>query len=240
MNTMKPESRLEKLLVERVTDANLRWQLFEPDERVLIAVSGGKDSMALPELLRLFPISFDLVHVGTDVEPEFMDYCAKVGRFHHVDEDILSQLPGRKNPCYECSKLRRRRILEVAERHGIRTIVLGHHKNDVTETLLLNMIFSREISTMTPKQELFDGAYRIIRPFFTVPENLIESYARERNFPVVKEKCPHSGRTKREMIRELVRNLQHEQKSIDVVDNIYSSMKHIKHDFLPDFSGSDS
>ncbi len=236
---MEASTRLERLLLDHVRDANRRWNLFEPDDRVLVGVSGGKDSLALPRLLSLLPVGIELVHVGINIDEALLEYCRDIAPFHLVEVDVLAHLPKRENPCFECSRIRRKLILEKARERGIAKIALGHHRNDVVETLLLNMVFSREISTMMPKQSLFDGEYHIVRPLYTVPEALLASYAKERQYPVMDERCPHAGNSKRTTIRKMLRDLQHEHEKIDVLDNLFSSMARVNGDFLPDFARPD-
>ncbi len=231
---MKESTRLERLLIEHIDDANRRWNLFAEGERILVGVSGGKDSLALPRLLKRFPIEIELAHVGVEADECFLEYCRDLAPLHIIEEDILANIPGRENPCFECAKRRRRRLLETARSLGMNRIALGHHKDDVVETLLLNMVFSREISTMTPRQPLFDGAYHIIRPMYLIPEKLIESYAKEQQLPVMEDRCPYAGSTKRETIRELIRQVQAQHGKIDVMENIFASMQRINRDFLPD------
>ncbi len=231
---MEASTRLERLLIEHIRDANERWNLFETGKRVLIGVSGGKDSLALPRLLSLIPLEIELVHIGVDADEAFLDYCCELGTFHLVEEDILAKLPGRENPCFECSRIRKKLILEKAQERRIDRIALGHHRDDVVETLLMNMVFSREISTMTPRQPLFDGAFHIVRPLYTVPEKLLTSYAKERQFPVMQERCPYAGKTKRQTVRDLLMNLQREHRNIDVNDNLFHCMQRVNVDFLPE------
>ncbi len=165
--------------------------------------------------------------------PKIEKYCRKYADYQHITSDVISEHKSIKNICFTCSRQRRRLLLEAAKAHGCTTIALGHHKNDVVETLLLNQIYSREISTMMPKQALFAGSYHIIRPMYFIPESLLVSYAREQSFPIISESCDHEKNTKRLFIKNILEQIQDASPGIDVIDNIFSSMHHIKSDFIP-------
>jgi tRNA 2-thiocytidine biosynthesis protein TtcA len=116
-------------------------------------------------------------------------------------------------------------------------VALAHHRDDIIETLLLNLFYAREISTMTPNQEIFGGEMNIIRPFSYIREGLIKEYAMERGFPVLENKCPSSKVSKRNYIKLLLNDLEKENK--DIRNNIYLAMKNVKTDYLlcPSFKG---
>ena len=124
-------------------------------------------------------------------------------------------------------------MLEIEASIKANKVILGHHKDDVVETLLLNQIYSREISTMSPNQELFRGKYRIIRPMYLIPEKKIQRYVNHQSIPHFDLQCDYEQNTKRKYIKDLLISLQNSSPGIDVIDNIFSSMDHIKTDFLP-------
>jgi tRNA 2-thiocytidine biosynthesis protein TtcA len=126
--------------------------------------------------------------------------------------------------------LRRKRIFEIADAHGCNKIAFAHHRDDIIETLLINMFYGREISTMMPNQRIFDGKLHIIRPLAYLREDLVKKYSKERQFPVLKNDCPTSVTSKRGYIKNLLNELEHDNKEIR--DNIYKAMSHVKPDYL--------
>ncbi|MFC1682744.1 ATP-binding protein, partial [Candidatus Zixiibacteriota bacterium] len=136
----------------------------------------------------------------------------------------------RKNPCFLCARLRRKRIYELAQQTGCNTIAMGHHKDDIVETFLLNVFFSREISTMVPNQPVFSGKFKIIRPLAYIDEYLIKSFAKESRLPVLNNACPTSGASYRTMVKELLAEL--EQKHPGVRNNIFKALSNVKLEYL--------
>jgi len=160
---------------------------------------------------------------------------AKTGCEYVIDRTDIGPLAhsevNRKNPCFLCSRLRRRRIFEIADARGCNKIALAHHRDDMIETMLLNMFYSREISTMMPKQQIFGGTLHIIRPLAYIREELIKKFARERQLPVVGNRCPTSGNSRRRYIKELLDALEKDNRLIR--DNLFRAMKNVKKDYMP-------
>ncbi|MCK7477872.1 MAG: hypothetical protein M0C28_10915 [Candidatus Moduliflexus flocculans] len=129
-----------------------------------------------------------------------------------------------------CSRLRRKRIFEIADEKGCNKIAFAHHRDDIIETLLINMFYGREISTMMPNQSIFGGKLHIIRPLAYLREELVKKYSRERQFPAVKNDCPTSKTSKRVYVKNLLNELERDNKEIR--DNIYKAMSHVKPDYL--------
>ncbi len=192
--------------------------------------------MALLSLLNQIHSHVQSIHIPfrKDESTQFHDYCNGLAKFHVAETDIESQLHDyKKKPCYYCSRLRRKYILEYAQENGISKIVFAHHRDDVVETFLMNMLYQDEISTMMPKQVLFGGKFEIIRPFFMVPEYLIQKYAVEQNLPVAKNPCAFTNDTKRESVRELLKHMQKQNQSRDIREHIFKSILHINPEFMP-------
>jgi len=146
-----------------------------------------------------------------------------IGPYAHSDAN-------RENPCFLCSRMKRRRIFECAEALGCNKIVFGHHKDDIVETLLINMIWGREISTMIPNLAVFQGKYHVLRPLLYVEEVLIKKFARERALIPIEQECPSDGHTKRQYVKEMLDRLDHDFKGAK--ENIFASMKCVKKDYL--------
>ena len=213
------------------------FQMIEDGDRILVAVSGGQDSVALLWLLRerleRIPIAYDIkaVHVelgfgqdtGKKMEDFFnangFDYCIIKSRFGpraHAKEN-------KENPCFLCSRLRRKAIFEKAAELGCNKIAFGHQKDDFIETFFLNLFFAGSIDTLQPVQELFYGTLSIIRPFHLLNKNSIKRYADEMRFPVIDNGCPTARTSKRMQIRSLLSNLYTTNKKIK--GNIFNALR---------------
>lgn len=228
-------TKLEKTLIRYIEEANEKWGLFKKGERLVLGVSGGKDSLSCLRLLSFFGLDLKAVHVdffGITLSG-LKEYCNYYADYQSITIDYLNNDHLKKNPCFGCSRKRRRILLESAASFSSNKIVLGHHKDDVAETLMINMIYSREISTMMPKQALFGGTYHIIRPMYLIPEPMIRTYAREQGIPEFHKDCEFASESKRLRIKKLIAELNGESRGIDVAENIFSSMKQIKADFIP-------
>src|SRR5512134_2913425 len=174
-----------------------RYQMIQHGDRILVGVSGGKDSLTLLTLLseraKRVPIHYELlaVHVdlgflsgGVDVLKEFFE-AKKIA--YHIESTRIAELANgpdnRENPCFLCSWERRKRVFALAQRFGCNKVAFGHHKDDIIETFLLNIFYSAEISTMMPVQRMFDGKVTLIRPLALVEEKKIERFAKETGLP---------------------------------------------------------
>lgn len=231
----------------RLDKAVFEYKMIQNGDRIMVAASGGSDSMALLDLLSLrLPVYGDQVSMyavyvdmgfGLDIETRleqmrrfFSDRLLE-GYVEATDFGPYSHSEAnRENPCFLCSRLRRKRLFEMAEKHGANKIAFGHHKDDIVETLFLNMIYSREISTMPPNLQVFQGKYRIIRPLVYVEEKLLKSFAYERRLPVLENPCPTAGHSKRAWIKNLV--TQMEENHPGARENIFNAMRRVKTDYL--------
>jgi tRNA 2-thiocytidine biosynthesis protein TtcA len=221
-----------------------RYGLVQGGDRVLVAVSGGKDSLTLLTLLhersKRVPIHYDLFPVYIDLgfhsgQAEILkNFFETKGLPYHIEfTDIgrrANSPENRENPCFLCSWERRKQLFRLAHRFECNKIALAHHKDDIIETLLLNIFYSAEISTMLPLQRLFKGKITLIRPFALLEEKKIERFAREMALPFGSSGCPVSGRTKRKDMKELIEEL--EKKNRKVKGNIFRSLSNIKLDYM--------
>ncbi|HOU55607.1 MAG TPA: ATP-binding protein, partial [Smithellaceae bacterium] len=173
------DSKLFLHLKKWLEKAVLDHRMIEEGDRVLVGVSGGADSYALLDLLDSPMIfvprfSFIAVYIDMGFDQEFTAYQS-LGKYlqthqypyvmEKTDIGTLSHSDfNRKNPCFLCSRLRRKRIFEIADEKGCNKIAFAHHRDDIIETLLINLFYGREISAMMPNQSIFGGKLHIIRP----------------------------------------------------------------------------
>ena len=135
-----------------------------------------------------------------------------------------------KNPCFLCSRWRREKLYEIADQLDCSKIAMAHHRDDIIETFLMNIFFSREISTMVPKQPVFKGRFHIIRPLAYIEEKLLQQYAWKNNFPVIDNPCPENRQSKRRFIKDLLKQLELEEPTVN--HNIFQALKNVKPEFL--------
>jgi len=221
-----------------------RYGLIQDGDRILVGVSGGKDSLTLLHLLqerrKRVPIDYELIPVHIDLgfdskRAEILkNFFETQGLNYHIEfTDIgrrANSPENRENPCFLCSWERRKSIFHLAHRLKCNKVALGHHKDDIIETLLLNIFYSGEISTMLPVQSLFKGKITLIRPLALVEEKKIERFAREMGLPFGPSGCPSSGKTKRKEVKELIEAL--ERKNRKVRGNIFRSLSNVKLDYM--------
>ena len=232
---------MKKWLEKAVMD----YGMVNEGDRVLVGVSGGADSLALLDLLAspmIFVPPFELVAVHIDpgfggAEQEygvFERYMENKGIPFVIERTNYGPLShsdfNKKNPCFLCSRLRRKRIFEIAAERGCNKIAFAHHRDDIIETLLINLFYGREISTMMPNQSIFGGKLHIIRPLAYLPEEPVKKYAGECRFPVVENRCPSSKTSRRHYIKNLIKTLERDNR--DIRHNIWTAMSHVKPDYL--------
>jgi tRNA 2-thiocytidine biosynthesis protein TtcA len=233
---------LKKWLEKAVMD----YGMITEGDRLLVGVSGGMDSMALLDLLNTPMIhvpqfSLMAVHIDPGFDPDGAGRGVLARDLEEGGYDFVMEKTGigplshsdynRKNPCFLCSRLRRKRIFEIAAERGCNKIAFAHHKDDIIETLLINLFYGREISTMLPDQPIFGGKLHIIRPLAYIQEGLVKRYAKERGFAVIENGCPTSRTSKRRCVKNLLDGLEKENPRVR--DNIWKAMGHVKTDYLP-------
>src|SRR3954452_15303921 len=193
-------NKLHKRLCRLVGQAIGDFNMIEDGDKVMVCLSGGKDSYALLDILLTLreraPIHFDIVAVNLDQkQPNFPahvlpDYLAKLGvPFHIENQDTYSivkrVIPEGKTTCSLCSRLRRGILYRVADELGATKIALGHHRDDILQTLFMNMFFGARLKGMPPKLVSDDGRHVVIRPLAHVAEADLERWSVERAFPII-------------------------------------------------------
>ena len=227
----------------RVGNALSDYSMLDDGDRVLVALSGGVDSMVLTWLLhhwlRKAPVSYSL-HVVT-VENNFKvpeggeRPTAKIKRQLDQMEIELSVIEGKplldeERTCFVCARNRRNQLFKMAEAEGYNKIALGHHKDDLVETLFINMLYGGNISTMLPRQDLFEGKLSLIRPLAYLEKTDVCELAASIGVEPVDNLCPLSGSTKREKVREVLESIYSFEPQAK--SSIFSAMANVRNDYL--------
>jgi tRNA 2-thiocytidine biosynthesis protein TtcA len=239
---------LHKRLKHNVGEAILRYGMIEDGDRVMVCLSGGKDSYTMLDLLialqKKAPVSFELIAVNLDqkqpgfpehVLPEYLD--ASGIQYHIIEQDTYSivkdKIPEGKTTCGLCSRLRRGILYTFAEEIGATKIALGHHQDDIIETFFLNMFFNGQLKTMPPKLLSDNSKHVVIRPLATCSEKDIAAYARIKDYPIIP--CNLCG-SQVNMQRKVVKNMvgQWEQENPGRSDIIMRSLQHVVPSHLVD------
>ena len=242
------ENKLEKKLCRLVGQAIGDFGMIEDGDKVMVCVSGGKDSYAMLDILMKLrdraPINFEIVAVNLDQkQPNFPaeilpNYLNSLGVQYHIEEQdtysiVKRVIPEGKTTCGLCSRLRRGILYRVADELGATKIALGHHRDDILETLMLNMFYAGKLKGMPPKLKSDDGKHIVIRPLAYVPEKLLERYAADMNFPIIPcDLCGSQPNLQRQVMKEMLRDW--EKKHPGRVENLFRSMHHIVPSHLMD------
>ncbi len=239
----KRSAYIAKKLEAKVKSAIYGYNLIENADRVMVGISGGKDSFALLDILvtlrRSLPEKFEIeaCHVQAadmpyKAEEDFMvSYCDQNNIPLHFKQIVVDYNPsGRQPACFICSWKRRKELFSIAKERKCNKLAFGHHLDDAVETLLLNMIHHSSISSMPPKLSMFEGELLAIRPLILVTDKELAKYADNLQFPSEVSLCPHEDKTSREQVRELLSSAVKINRSAR--ENIFRSMANIYNDYI--------
>lgn len=194
------------------------FNMIEDGDRIAVGVSGGKDSLILLKALKLYqymsPVKYELEAITLDMGFEgadwsgVKDFCKELGVNYTIKETkiatIVFDIRKEKNPCSLCAKLRRGALHNTALELGCKKVALGHHREDVIETLFLSLFYEGRFNTFSPVTYLDRKDITLIRPLVYVPEPEIKRAVKRHNIPVVFNPCPANGETKRQYIKNLL------------------------------------
>ncbi len=241
-------NKLHKRLRRNVGRVIQDFNMIEDGDRVMVCLSGGKDSFALLDILRQLqaraPVRFELVAVNLDQKqpgfPEHVlpDYLRGLGiSFHIIEQDtygvVKRVIPEGKTTCGLCSRLRRGVLYTFAAAHGMTKIALGHHRDDILETLFLNLFHGGKLKAMPPKLLSDDGRNVVIRPLAYCREHDLAAYAEVRQFPIIPcNLCGSQPNLQRQAIKALLR--QWEKQFPGRVENIFAALQNVAPSHLAD------
>ncbi|MBN2830951.1 MAG: tRNA 2-thiocytidine(32) synthetase TtcA [Candidatus Omnitrophica bacterium] len=231
----------EFYISKRVGRAIMDYKMIREGDKIAVAVSGGKDSMTLLRVLldrkRFVPVKYEVIAIHIDlgyprsVAVKLRKYFDKIKVKHYIEKvDVLKKTQKEDINCFWCAWNRRKALFEASNRLKCDKIALGHHKDDIAETVLLNLFFQGEISAMSPKQKLFKGKITIIRPLAYVEERMIEAFARKDSMSHVTCNCPNSVISNRSRMGRIIKEL--ERFCPEIKTNICRSVTRIKREYL--------
>ena len=197
------------------------YTLINEGDHIAVGVSAGKDSLslliALNALRRFYPKRYELSAITVDLGLGNLSLgpvralCGELGVPYHVVDtqigDILFDIRKEKNPCSLCAKLRKGSLNEQALKIGANKIAYAHHKDDLIETMMMSLIYEGRFNSFSPLTYLDNTGLYVIRPFIFAEEADIASFARKQGLPVCKNPCPMDGYTKRQYVKELIRQI---------------------------------
>lgn len=246
----RESSKLAKRLRRLVGAAIADFKMIEAGDKVMVCLSGGKDSHALLDILLSLraksPIPFELLAYNLDQkQPDFPkhvlpDYLSRRGVPFKIDSRdtfgvVTRLIPEGKTMCSLCSRLRRGNIYRAAAETGCTKIALGHHRDDIVETLFLNMFYGGKLKSMSPKLVTDDGRHVVIRPLAYCTEDDLTEYARQKDFPIIPcNLCGSQPDLQRHAVKNLLR--QWAAKYPGRIDNIFRAMQNVAPSHLADTS----
>ena len=243
-------NKLYKRLRRNVGSAIADYKMIEEGDVVMTCLSGGKDSFAMLDVLihlkKTAPINFDIIAVNLDQKqpgfPEHVlpDYLEKVGvPFYVIDKDtysvVKSKIPEGRTTCGLCSRLRRGTLYSFAETIGATKIALGHHRDDIVETLFLNMFYGSRLKSMPPKLRSDDGRNVVIRPLAYCKEKDLIALAEHKEFPVIPcNLCGSQENLQRQNIKAMLHDWERQHPGR--VENIFRSIQNVSPSQLADIN----
>ena len=241
-------NKLQKRLRRQVGQAIKDYNMIEHGDRIMVCLSGGKDSYAMLQVLQGLqinaPISFDLVAVNMDQkQPDFPEHVLpayldeKNIEYHVLERDtysvVKSVIPEGKTTCGLCSRLRRGSLYGFAEEIGANKIALGHHRDDIIETLFLNMFYGGTLKAMPPKLKSDDGRNVVIRPLSYCKEKDLQAFSDYLKFPIIPcNLCGSQDNLQRQVIKDMLQTWEMENPGR--LETIFTSIKNVSPSQLAD------
>ncbi len=221
-----------------------KYGMISHDDRIMAAISGGKDSLVMLEVLASLqkhghtPFHLEAVHIQVTDVPYQIDttwineFANSLGvKLHILEIEAGLAQRGKKAPCFVCSWHRRKALFTFAKEHKFNSVSFGHHMDDAVETLVINMAYHANISSLPGKLSMFDGKLHLIRPLILLTDTDTRTYAGIRKYPPLKTDCPHENKTKRTTARNLIKEMQEIHPKAK--QNLFNSLNNIDNEYLP-------
>lgn len=240
------KERLFRKIYKKIGQTIIEHNMIEEGDRLLVGISGGKDSFILLESLanrkKAMAFNFELlaIHVsinkaGYQIDQEYLkNFCARLKvPFIHKNLDIELENQS-KSPCFLCSWNRRKVIFDTSKELHCNKIAFGHHRDDALETFMMNMLYHGSISSMPYKLKMFEGRIHLIRPLLNIWDDELQEYSQLCSYPLEEKKCKFDDKTKRSFVRKILKEFN-EQNPISK-RNIFHSLSNIYEEYLPEKS----
>ena len=228
---------LQKLL-SKARRAVEDYKMIEDGDKIAVGLSGGKDSLTLLYILanmrRFYPAKFEVIAVSVDMglglNPDevaaVQKVCDELGVEYVVEKtqigEIVFNVRKEKNPCSLCANMRRGALNNTAKAHGCNKVALGHHADDLVETLFLSLFYEGRLSTFSPVTKLERAGVTVIRPMIYIREKEIIGFAKDK--PIIHNPCPADKHTQRQYIKNLIKTLEKDNRKIK--DNVLGAITH--------------
>ena len=244
MNKLK---KTEKIFIDKIDKkvgkAINNYEMIKSGDRVLVAVSGGKDSLVLLDSLwrrlKIIPVKYELfaIHIklkglSYQIDNELIEkFCSDKDIDLQIYEEEVDVSLSSKTPCFICSHTRRKLLFELASKMNCNRLAFGHHMDDAVETLLMNMMYQSNISSIPAKVSMFDGEFDLIRPLIKVRDKETKKYSEIFNYPKMKSLCAFEDKTKRKVTNSIMETMENNYPNS--ISSIFASMQNIDKDYLP-------
>lgn len=238
------QQKLYRRINKQFGRATTGYSMFEDGDRILVALSGGKDSLTLLQLMaersrihkpriEVIAAHVTMVNIPYKADVDYLkDFCESSGvALHILESGFDASTDTRKSPCFLCSWNRRKALFTLAQEIGCNKIALGHNMDDFIETMLMNMTFQGAFSAMAPVMTMEKFPITIIRPLCLVNENDVEAYAKKSNFPPQEKNCPYENSSNRKTMKELLAHL--ETLNPEARYNLWGAMSNVQTELLP-------
>jgi tRNA(Ile)-lysidine synthase TilS/MesJ len=236
------ENKKFKRLTQKAGKTIYEHRMLAPDDKIMIGLSGGKDSCLLLEILSErrkhlpFPIELFAVHVkikeiNYSTNDSLSEFCKKLNiPFYYIEESI-GEVNNKKSPCFLCSWYRRKSIFSLAREHGCNKVAFAHHMDDALQTFLLNLIYHASICSLPFQLSMFGGEITLIRPLLELTEKEILSYTITADYPLEISPCQYKQNNKREQMKELLNKMRQIHPIAD--KNLFRSMRNVYEEYIP-------
>ena len=213
-------------ILSTVRRAAQNYEMIEQGDKIAVGVSGGKDSTtllcALAMMRRFYPVKYDIVAITVDLGLDGMDYtpleqlCRELEvEYYKVDTEIAKIVFDKRNDgCSLCSRMRRGALHAEAERLGCTKVALGHTKDDVCQTLVMNLFYAGKIEVFWPKNTPDERKMTLIRPLIYTTEKTVKEFCSKNNIPIIKNNCPMDKQTVRQSVKVMIENAEKENKGV--------------------------